>query len=219
MTDRTSENNETFARIADTLADVGRNIDEDGGFGVEIQPDRTSEDIRENRPGNHLREKILSLPESPGVYMYLDRHGKVIYVGKAKRLKRRVSSYFNRRHDSVRTNLLVRNIVDMRFIVVGSEEDALHLENAMIKEYQPRYNVLLKDDKSYPWIVVTKEEYPRVFMTRERGLDARYYGPYSNQQSARVVLQLIRDVYPLRSCRHQLEERQIARGKFSMWRR
>ena len=216
MTDRTSENNETFARIADTLADVGRNIDEDGGFGVEIQPDRTSEDIRENRPGNHLREKILSLPESPGVYMYLDRHGKVIYVGKAKRLKRRVSSYFNRRHDSVRTNLLVRNIVDMRFIVVGSEEDALHLENAMIKEYQPRYNVLLKDDKSYPWIVVTKEEYPRVFMTRERGLDARYYGPYSNQQSARVVLQLIRDVYPLRSCRHQLEERQIARGKFSL---
>ena len=148
MTDRTSENNETFARIADTLADVGRNIDEDGGFGVEIQPDRTSEDIRENRPGNHLREKILSLPESPGVYMYLDRHGKVIYVGKAKRLKRRVSSYFNRRHDSVRTNLLVRNIVDMRFIVVGSEEDALHLENAMIKEYQPRYNVLLKDDIS-----------------------------------------------------------------------
>lgn len=216
MTDRTSENNETFARIADTLADVGRNIDEDGGFGVEIQPDRTPEDIRENRPGNHLREKILSLPESPGVYMYLDRHGKVIYVGKAKRLKRRVSSYFNRRHDSVRTNLLVRNIVDMRFIVVGSEEDALHLENAMIKEYQPRYNVLLKDDKSYPWIVVTKEEYPRVFMTRERGLDARYYGPYSNQQSARVVLQLIRDVYPLRSCRHQLEERQIARGKFSL---
>lgn len=202
--------------IGAILADVGRNIDEAGGFGIEIEPDRTSADIHENRPGEHLREKILSLPEQPGVYMYLDRHGKVIYVGKAKRLKRRVSSYFNRRHDSVRTNLLVRNIVDMRFIVVGSEEDALHLENAMIKEYQPRYNVLLKDDKSYPWIVVTKEEYPRVFMTREKDLDAKYYGPYANQQSAKVVLELIREVYPLRSCRHALEERQIARGKFRL---
>ena len=107
--------------------------------------------------------------------MYLDRHGQVIYVGKAKRLKRRVSSYFNRRHDSIRTNLLVRNIVDMRFIVVASEEDALHLENAMIKEYQPRYNVLLKDDKSYPCIVVTKEPFPRVFMTRTKGEAGRYF--------------------------------------------
>ncbi len=202
--------------VENALADVDRTIDEIGGSGIEISLDRTPQDIRENRPGTQLREKILSLPESPGVYMYLDCNGKVIYVGKAKRLKRRVSSYFNRHHDSVRTNLLVRNIVDMRFIVVESEEDALHLENAMIKEYQPRYNVLLKDDKSYPWIVVTMEEYPRVFMTRERGLDARYYGPYGNRQSAKMVLQLIRDVYPLRSCRHLLEERQIARGKFRL---
>lgn len=148
--------------------------------------------------------------------MYLDRHGKVIYVGKAKRLKRRVSSYFNRRHDSTRTNLLVRNIVDLRFIVVSTEEDALHLENAMIKQYQPHYNVLLKDDKSYPWIVITKELYPRVFMTREKGLDARYYGPYSNVQAAKIVLDLIRDTYPLRSCRHALDEKNIARNKYSL---
>lgn len=202
--------------IDELLADVGRDIDKTGKFEIEIEPDRTREDISENRPGRHLREKILGLPESPGVYMYLDRHGKVIYVGKAKRLKRRVSSYFNRRHDSVRTNLLVRNIVDMRFIVVGSEEDALHLENAMIKAYQPRYNVLLKDDKSYPWIVVTRELYPRVFMTRDRDLPGKYYGPYTNAQSAKVVLQLIRDVYPLRSCRHALDEGGIARGKFRL---
>ncbi|MDE6576799.1 MAG: excinuclease ABC subunit UvrC [Muribaculaceae bacterium] len=202
--------------IEKILADAGRNIDETGKFDIEIKPDRTADDLRNNRPGEHLREKILNLPELPGVYMYIDRHGKVIYVGKAKRLKRRVSSYFNRRHDSIKTNLLVRNIVDMRFIVVGSEEDALHLENAMIKAYQPHYNVLLKDDKSYPWIVVTKELYPRVFMTREKGIEGKYYGPYSNQQSAKVVLQLIRDVFPLRSCRHQLEEKNIARGKFSL---
>ncbi|MDE6792170.1 MAG: excinuclease ABC subunit UvrC [Muribaculaceae bacterium] len=198
------------------LADTGRNIDETGKFEIEIKPDRTADDLRNNRPGEHLREKILNLPEAPGVYMYIDKHGRVIYVGKAKRLKRRVSSYFNRKHDSIKTNLLVRNIVDMRFIVVGSEEDALHLENAMIKAYQPHYNVLLKDDKSYPWIVVTKELYPRVFMTREKGLEGKYYGPYSNQQSAKVVLQLIRDVFPLRSCRHLLEEKNIARGKFRL---
>ncbi|MCM1378188.1 MAG: excinuclease ABC subunit UvrC [Prevotella sp.] len=148
--------------------------------------------------------------------MYLNRQGKVIYVGKAKRLKRRVSSYFNRRHDSVRTNLLVRNIVDMRFILVHTEEDALHLENAMIKEYQPRYNVLLKDDKSYPWIVVTNEPFPRVFMTRERGLKGRYYGPYANRQTAKLVLQLIRDIYPLRSCRHFIDAASVARGKHSL---
>ncbi|MDE5997124.1 MAG: excinuclease ABC subunit UvrC, partial [Muribaculaceae bacterium] len=151
-----------------------------------------------------------------GVYMYLDNTGTVIYVGKAKRLKRRVSSYFNRQHDIRRTNLLVRSIVDMRFIVVHSEEDALHLESAMIKEYQPRYNVLLKDDKSYPWIAVTKEDFPRVFLTREKGLGAKYYGPYSNVQSAKVVLQLIRDIFPLRSCRHVLDEKGIARGKYSL---
>ena len=201
---------------AELLAGVGRDINEHGGFNLEIKSDRTPDDIRHNRPGEKLREKILSLPDSPGVYMYLDNTGTVIYVGKAKRLKRRVSSYFNRQHDIRRTNLLVRSIVDMRFIVVHTEEDALHLESAMIKEYQPRYNVLLKDDKSYPWIVVTKEDFPRVFMTREKGLGAKYYGPYSNVQSAKVVLQLIRDIFPLRSCRHILDEKGIARGKYSL---
>lgn len=202
--------------IQDLITGADRRIDQQNGFGIEIKPDRTREDIRDNRPGEHLRNKILNLPDSPGVYMYLDRNGKVIYVGKAKKLKRRVSSYFNRRHDSTRTNLLVRNIVDMRFIVVATEEDALNLENAMIKRYQPHYNVLLKDDKSYPWIVVTKELYPRVFMTRETGLNAKYYGPYSNVQSAKVVLDLIRDTFPLRSCRHALDEKSIARGKYSL---
>lgn len=203
-------------KIDDIIAGSGRDINRSDGFNLEITPDRTRQDIFENRPGKQLREKILSLPESPGVYMYLDKTGKVIYVGKAKRLKRRVSSYFNRRHDSVRTNLLVRNIVDMRFIVVGSEEEALHLENAMIKEYQPHYNVLLKDDKSYPWIVVTKELFPRVFMTREKGLHGKYYGPYSNVQSAKTVLNLIREIYPLRSCSHVLDERSIARDKYRL---
>lgn len=203
-------------KATDILTGVGRTIDEQGGFGIEITPDRTREDIANNRPGEQLRKKILDLPDSPGVYMYLDKHGHVIYVGKAKRLKRRVSSYFNRHHDATRTNLLVRNIVDLRFIVVASEEDALHLENAMIKEYQPRYNVLLKDDKSYPWIVVTKEAYPRVFMTRDNTIPGTYYGPYANMQSARVVLELIREIYPLRSCRHTLDPQSIARGKYSL---
>ena len=223
MTDQKSNLHESLpgggepdAAAEERIAGAGRLIDEFGGFQLEITPDRTREDLLHNRPGKQLRQKILDLPDSPGVYMYVDRYGKVIYVGKAKRLKRRVSSYFNRRHDSTRTNLLVRNIVDMRFIVVGSEEDALHLENAMIKEYQPRYNVLLKDDKSYPWIVVTKELFPRVFMTRTKTEAGRYYGPYSNLQSAKVVLQLIRDIFPLRSCRHPLDERGVARGKYRL---
>lgn len=198
------------------LAGTGRDIDEFGGFELEFTSDRTRDDLFNNRPGAKLREKILNLPEEPGVYMYLDKNGKVIYVGKAKRLKRRVSSYFNRQHDTTRTNLLVRAIVDMRFIVVATEADALHLENAMIKEYQPRYNVLLKDDKSYPWIVITKELYPRVFMTREKGLDARYFGPYTNQAAAKVVLNLIREIYPLRSCKHPLDEKKIARNKYRL---
>lgn len=216
MTETGNNDMETGRTGEELLAGTGRDINEHGGFNLEIKSDRTPEDIRHNRPGEKLREKILSLPDSPGVYMYLDNTGTVIYVGKAKRLKRRVSSYFNRQHDIRRTNLLVRSIVDMRFIVVHTEEDALHLESAMIKEYQPRYNVLLKDDKSYPWIVVTKEDFPRVFMTREKGLAAKYYGPYSNVQSAKVVLQLIRDIFPLRSCRHFLDEKGIARGKYSL---
>lgn len=217
--DSHSESSEALSqqdRLREILLSTGRDIDEMGGFDLEISEKRSREDLVNNRPGPKLREKILNLPDLPGVYMYLDKTGKVIYVGKAKRLKRRVSSYWNRHHDSTRTNLLVRNIADLRFIVVHSEEDALHLENAMIKEYQPRYNVLLKDDKSYPWIVITKELYPRVFMTRERGLNARYYGPFGNSYAAKTVLDLIREIYPLRSCRHALDEKSIARNKYSL---
>lgn len=161
-----------------------------------------------------LREKISILPDTPGVYMYYDSEGTVIYVGKAKNLKRRVSSYFNRTHDSLRTNLLVRSIVDMSYIVVPTEQDALNLEASMIKEYQPRYNVLLKDDKTYPWIVVTIEPYPRVFMTRQRVKDgSKYYGPYTDAGAARATLELIRRIYPLRSCRHLITPEYIAKGK------
>ena len=160
-----------------------------------------------------LKEKISLLPDSPGCYIYYDKAGTVIYVGKAKRLKRRVSSYFNRVHDSVKTNVLVRNIADMRYIVVNSEEDALHLENSLIKEYKPRYNILLKDDKSYPWICVTNELYPRVFMTRQvTPKGGKYYGPYANAGVARTMLSLIKELYPVRTCRMPITEESIGRG-------
>ena len=161
-----------------------------------------------------LKEKIAILPDTPGVYMYFDAAGTVIYVGKAKNLKRRVSSYFNRTHDVLRTNLLVRNIADMKYIVVPTEQDALNLENSMIKEYKPRYNVRLKDDKSYPWIVVTNEMYPRVFLTRQHIRDgSRYYGPYTNTAVARTVLDLIGKLYPVRTCRIPITPDYLARGK------
>jgi excinuclease ABC subunit C len=163
---------------------------------------------------DELKEKISILPDTPGCYMYYDAAGTVIYVGKAKNLKRRVSSYFNRTHDSVRTNLLVRNIADLRYIVVPTEEDALNLENSLIKEYKPHYNVLLKDDKSYPWIVVTKEHYPRVFLTRTRLKDgSKYFGPYANTGVAKAVLNLIRELYPVRTCRHAITPDYIKAGR------
>ena len=161
-----------------------------------------------------LKEKISILPDTPGVYTYYDADGKVIYVGKAKNLKRRVSSYFNRTHDCLRTNLLVRAIADMSYIVVPTEQDALNLENSMIKEFQPRYNVLLKDDKSYPWIVVTNELYPRVFLTRQYVKDgSKYFGPYTNTQIARTVLDLIRELYPIRTCRLPLTKDYVENGR------
>ena len=161
-----------------------------------------------------LKEKISILPDTPGCYLYYDAAGTVIYVGKAKNLKRRVSSYFNRTHDSIRTMLLVKNIADMKYIVVPTEQDALNLENSLIKEYKPHYNVLLKDDKSYPWIVVTKEHYPRVFMTRTRIKDgSKYFGPYTNTGVAKAVLNLIRELYPVRTCRHAITPDYVAKGK------
>lgn len=161
-----------------------------------------------------LKEKISILPETPGVYTYYDSGGTVIYVGKAKNLKRRVSSYFNRTHDCLRTNLLVRAIADMSYIVVPTEQDALNLENSMIKEFQPRYNVLLKDDKSYPWITVTNELYPRVFITRQYVKDgSKYYGPYANTQIAHTVMELLRELYPIRTCRLPITKDYIEKGR------
>jgi excinuclease ABC subunit C len=161
-----------------------------------------------------LRDKIAIMPSTPGVYTYYNAEGTVIYVGKAVNLKRRVSSYFNRTHDRLRTNLLVRAIADVTYIVVPTEQDALNLENSMIKEYKPRYNVLLKDDKSYPWIVVTNEHFPRVFMTRQRLKDgSKYFGPYTDTVSARTVLNLVRELYPIRSCRHAITPEFLQRGK------
>ena len=164
-----------------------------------------------------LKLKISMLPDSPGVYLYYNNEGKVIYVGKAKRLKRRVSSYFNREHAVARTNLLVRNIADLRFIVVNTEEEALDLENSLIKEYQPRYNVLLKDDKSYPWICVSRETYPRVFITREeRAKGAKYYGPYPKAEVAHALLDVLRKLYPLRTCRHALTPELVAARRYPL---
>lgn len=161
-----------------------------------------------------LQQKLAILPESPGVYTYYDAEGTVIYVGKAKNLKRRVSSYFNRTHDVLRTNLLVRAIADLSYIVVPTEQDALNLENSMIKEYKPRYNVLLKDDKSYPWICITRETYPRVFLTRQHLRDgSKYFGPYTEAGAARAVLELARELYPIRTCRIPITPDSIARGK------
>lgn len=161
-----------------------------------------------------LRNKVAILPDTPGVYTYYDASGKVIYVGKAKNLKRRVSSYFNRTHDVLRTNLLVRAIADMSYIVVPTEQDALNLEASMIKEYQPKYNVLLKDDKTYPWIVVTNETFPRVFLTRQKVRDgSKFYGPYTNISVAKAVLELVRELYPIRSCRHDITPDYVCKGK------
>lgn len=170
-----------------------------------------------SNPSQHIKDILSLIPTTPGVYQYFDENGKIIYVGKAKNLKKRVSSYFNKTHDSVKTNILVRHIRDIKYIVVENEDDALHLENSLIKEYQPRYNVLLKDDKSYPWIVVKNEHFPRVFLTRSVIRDgSKYYGPYSNVHLAKMVLELIRTLYPVRTCKLSLTPENIKRGKFSV---
>ena len=161
-----------------------------------------------------LKLKLSLLPEEPGVYRYRNREGTIIYVGKAKNLKRRVNSYFNRDHASLRTTMLVRNIADMEYTVVNTEEEALDLENALIKEYKPHYNVLLKDDKSYPWICVSGGLYPRVYITRdERGRGDRYYGPYPRAEVAKVLIDTIRQIYPLRTCRLNVSRETIENGK------
>ncbi|WP_418676887.1 excinuclease ABC subunit UvrC [Alistipes dispar] len=165
-----------------------------------------------------LKEQVALLPLSPGVYQFVDRRGTVIYVGKAKSLRKRVSSYFvQSKEHSAKVRVLVRQIAAIRHIVVGSETDALLLENSLIKSLQPRYNILLKDDKTYPWIVVRREAFPRVQSTRTLLRDgSQYFGPYGSVMMQRSVLDFIREVVPLRTCKLNLSPEQIARGRYSV---
>ena len=167
---------------------------------------------------NSLREQVALLPLSPGVYQFLDRSGTIIYVGKAKSLRKRVSSYFvQSKEHSPKVRVLVKQIAAIRHIVVGSETDALLLENSLIKTLQPRYNILLKDDKTYPWIVVRREHFPRVQSTRTLTRDgAQYFGPYGSVMMQHSVLDFIREVVPLRTCKLNLDPGAIARGKYTV---
>ncbi|WP_300723704.1 excinuclease ABC subunit UvrC [uncultured Alistipes sp.] len=165
-----------------------------------------------------LKEQVALLPLSPGVYQFVDRNGTIIYVGKAKSLRKRVSSYFvQSKEHSAKVRVMVRQIVEIRHIVVGSETDALLLENSLIKSLQPRYNILLKDDKSYPWIVVRREPFPRVQSTRQVVRDgSQYFGPYGSVMMQHSVLDFIREVVPLRTCKLNLSPEQIARGRYTV---
>lgn len=173
--------------------------------------------MEELNANEYLRGIVLNLPTGPGIYQYLNKEGTIIYVGKAKNLKRRVYSYFSKEHQSTKTRILVSKIADIRYIVVNTEEDALLLENNLIKKYKPRYNVLLKDDKSYPSICVTNEYFPRVFKTRKIVRNgSTYYGPYSHVPSMMAVLELIKKLYPLRTCNLALTPENIRNGKFNV---
>ncbi len=173
--------------------------------------------MAESNVNEYLKGIVSNLPETPGIYQYMNAEGTIIYVGKAKNLKRRVSSYFNREHPNGKTRILVSKIADIKYIVVKTEEDALLLENNLIKKYKPRYNVLLKDDKSYPSICVSNEYFPRVFKTRNIIRDgSSYYGPYSHVPSMNALLELINKLYPLRTCRHSLTPENIRGGKFDI---
>jgi len=158
---------------------------------------------------------LQTLPDIPGVYQFYDKDGKILYVGKAKNLKKRVSSYFHKTHEYGKTRVLVKKIADIRHIVVPTETDALLLENNLIKKYQPRYNVLLKDDKSYPWICIKKERFPRIFSTRRVIKDgSEYFGPYTSVKTIRTLLELIKGLYPLRTCNYDLSADKIEAGKY-----
>ncbi|WP_298151506.1 excinuclease ABC subunit UvrC [Flavobacterium sp.] len=164
-----------------------------------------------------LSLQVQSLPDGPGVYQYYDKEGKLLYVGKAKNLKKRVSSYFNKVHDTAKTNVMVRKIVTIRHIVVASESDALLLENNLIKKNQPRFNVLMRDDKTYPWICIKKEPFSRIFPTRRMIKDgSEYYGPYTSFKTVHTILDLIKELYPLRTCNYDLKEDNIEKGKFKV---
>ena len=167
-----------------------------------------------NKKDDHIALLLKRIPESPGVYQYFDKDGQIIYVGKAKNLHRRVNSYFNKDHQSSKTRQLVSHIADIRYVVVASEQDAFLLENNLIKQYQPRYNILLKDGKSYPSICITKEAYPRIFKTRTINKKAgEYYGPYSFGNTVEMVLELIHKLYPIRTCNMPLTADSIEKKK------
>lgn len=174
----------------------------------------SQEDLKIN---DYLKGIVSNLPETPGVYQYLNAEKQIIYVGKAKNLKRRVYSYFSKEHEPGKTRVLVSKIADIRYIVVNTEEDALLLENNLIKKYKPRYNVLLKDDKTYPSICVQNEYFPRVFKTRKIIRNgSTYFGPYSHAPSMNAVLDLIKQLYPLRTCNLNLSPENIRSGKFNV---
>ncbi len=165
----------------------------------------------------HIKELIKVLPEKPGVYQFFSSDNIIIYVGKAKNLKKRVSSYFTKTHDSGKTRILVSKIVDIKHIVVETEMDALLLENNLIKKYQPRYNVLLKDDKTFPYICIKNERFPRVFLTRNVYKDgSKYFGPYTSVRMTRVLLDMFKQLYQLRTCKHNLSEDNIQKQKFKV---
>lgn len=168
-------------------------------------------------PETTLDIQIKTLPHQPGVYQYFDADEKLIYVGKAKDIKKRVSSYFTKHHDYGKTRVLVKNIVSVKHIVVETENDALLLENNLIKKYQPKYNVMLKDDKSYPWICIKKERFPRVFSTRRVFKDgSEYFGPYTSMKTVKTLLGLIKGLYQLRTCNYDLSEAKIEAGKYKV---
>lgn len=162
---------------------------------------------------NHIGQIVDTLPHSPGVYQYFNSAGDIIYVGKAKNLKKRVSSYFNKNNQTVKVQALVKHIADIKYIVVNTENDALLLENNLIKQYQPRYNILLKDGKTYPWICITKEDYPRIFKTRLITRGAEYFGPYSAVWMLDTILELVKQIYPIRTCRFPISEESVKSGK------
>ncbi len=164
-----------------------------------------------------LEIQIKSLPNQPGVYQYYDKNGVILYVGKAKDLKKRVASYFTKNHDYGKTKVLVKKIFSIKHIVVNTETDALLLENNLIKKYQPRYNVMLKDDKTYPWICIKKERFPRIFLTRNVIKDgSEYYGPYTSVRTAKALLDLIKELYLLRSCNYDLSEKNVLNEKYKV---
>ena len=164
-----------------------------------------------------IKLKLQTIPEQPGVYQYFDKSGEILYIGKAKNLKKRVNSYFVKNHENAKTRILVRQIQDIKYIVVDSEIDALLLENSLIKKYQPKYNIQLKDDKTYPWICIKNEPFPRIFSTRTMIRDgSTYYGPYPNVKIVNTLLELIRTIYPLRSCSLDLSEINIKQKRYKV---